>query len=101
MSHYGPRPDHGALLDDGHLRRNGYATSREVVVGESDIWPNEDVILQPNSIPDLYTILHGDAVPDNDIIFFEDAVADVAVHADDGSGENMSECPDASAAANP
>jgi hypothetical protein len=64
------------------------------VVRERDVWPDEDIILNPYSVPKLYPAFDCYPVPDDDIVLDEAMAANVAVFANSCTGENYTILPD-------
>jgi hypothetical protein len=101
-----PRKDGGirayrrASADD-RLRKllRTSANAREAVVSERGIRPDEHVIFDAQSIPQLDAALDRDPIADDDIILNEHAIADVAVSAYGRPREHVRECPDSGSGA--
>jgi hypothetical protein len=65
------------------------------VVSEGRIRTYKDIVLQPDSIPELNTRLDRDTVSDDHIVLNESMVTDVTVRPDGRAGQNVSEGPHA------
>ncbi len=86
----------GAGTDRGLERRRAVALAAgERIVCERRVRPDEDVVGDPQAVPELHAALHRDAVAKHDVVLDEDVVADVAVAADAGAGQHVSKGPDA------
>ena len=71
----------------------------EKVVREGRVGADENIVAQPDAIPQLHATFDCRPVADNHIILDEHAIAHVAVVTDPGAGQDMGECPDARAVA--
>ncbi len=70
------------------------ATARKLVVGKGDVGADEDVILDPQPIPELHPALDRDTIADHDIVLDQYMCTDVAVAADPGLRQHNDELPD-------
>lgn len=73
--------------------------TREGVICESDVRPDEYFIGNANAVPDLYSGFHRDPVAYHHIVLNENLGADVTIGTNPGSSQNNAELPDASALA--
>ena len=90
-----PPPDRSAGFN-GRCRKGGWVllAAREAVVGEGDVGADEDVILDPQPIPELHPALDRDTIADHDIVLDQYMCTDVAVAADPGLRQHNDELPD-------
>lgn len=58
------------------------------VVCKCDIWSNENVVLQGDSVVEMYAVLYSDIVPNDNIVLDKAVRADIAVRADYCIGKN-------------
>src|SRR6266498_155432 len=68
-----------------------------VIVGQDAIRPQEDVVLNSDSLPDCNSVLHGDVVAQNGSSFNERMLTDVATHANARPWHNMGKGPNTGA----
>jgi hypothetical protein len=62
--------------------------SREFVIAEGCIRPDEDIVSDAKSVPQLDTALDGHAIPQDDIVLDEAVRADIAVTSDSRALQN-------------
>ena len=112
--HHCPRPNHRVLPNAqprqdraartqrgpgrnmrGQRRCQILATARKLVVGKCNVGADEDVILDPQPIPQLHPALDRDTIADHDIVLDQYMCTDVAVAADPGPGQHHDVLPDA------
>lgn len=87
-------PSYSLSDEQGKDDETCFFAAGEAVIGEGDVGADEDIVLQPEAIPELDTALDGDAIADEDIVLHEDLFADIAIGADAGAAEDVRESPD-------
>src|SRR5271157_193894 len=90
-----PSDRHSAFHQRAQQRPVVPAAAREIVVTESRVGTDEDIVLDRHSIPDLHPALDRDPVAEDSLVFDERVIADIAVRADLRTRQNMSEGPNA------
>ena len=111
MSDDGARGDHRVLANvhrkNGGIRPNGSAAadfgaqelfrivfaSGKAIVGKGGVRADEDVVANPDAVPELNSALDGAPIADHDVVFDETVVADIAVSPDLRSGKDVRERP--------
>ena len=83
-----PRPKRGEIR---------VPAARLLVVGEGDVGTDENIVTDPQTIPQLHSALDGDPVTHDDVIFDQAVGADVAVMTYRCSRENDDELPNLAA----
>ena len=76
------------------------SAARERVVGEGRVGTNENVVLDPDAIPQLHAGLDGDPIADLHVVLDKNVITEVAVLADARPRQDVREGPDARAVAN-
>src|SRR6266403_1616379 len=104
--HYSAGADHGPFAD-GEPGQNGrvgpnrgalpdprvgqfvlvFLAARRGIVRERCVWPNENIVLHLNPIPELNAAFHCYAIADGDVIFDKSVVANVTFRTNVGSGK--------------
>jgi hypothetical protein len=69
------------------------------IVGERDVWADEDAVFESNAFPEHTPILDGHVVADDGPRLYKTMIAYVAARANRGTGHDVRECPDAGAGA--
>ena len=114
--HHRPRRHHGVVpnsdaWENNSPRANGSTllhhrlqvllrlllATREAIIGERGIWPNEYIVAHPQTIPQLHPTFHRDAVANDHVVLDQAVRADVAVATDPGARQDDDKLPDAGA----
>ena len=88
-------PNRGALPDSGAGQFVPvFLAARKGIVREGCVWPDENIVLHLDPIPELNTAFHRYAVADRDVIFDKSVVANVTFRANVGAGQDVGKGPD-------